>query len=133
LTGHSLGGTTALLLLAQDAKNDVITHEENQRPVISSVFVYNAYKGNSLFFPFSDDSEAHREAFFKIAFSDPRLHGLFIDQDPLSSVTRKMAEANLPEERLFIGYLGGFFISERAHNIDGSMGSYKLTSPGYSF
>jgi len=138
MTGHSLGGTTALILLAQDANNNVITKENDQpRSAIASVFVYNPYKGHSIMFG-GNDSESDREAFYNLAFNDRRLHGVFVDSDLLSSVTRGLGEAKLPQERLFVGHNNlpmpyCWTPSLFAHNIDGSHHSMRLTSPDYSF
>lgn len=138
MTGHSLGGTTALILLAQDANNDVISKEDDLlRSAVASVFVYNPYKGNSGMFGGNDD-ESDREAFYNLAFSDRRLHGVFVDKDMLSSVNRGLGQAMLPQDRLFVGHNNLAFPMSLspamfAHNIDGTNHSMRLTSPNYSF
>lgn len=120
ITGHSLGGTTALLLLAQDRHNNVIVHEERNRKesVIKSVYVYNPFKGPS------------HEEFYDLAFADDRIHGIFVAGDALSSATRAVAQRLLPPERL---YVAPHMRVTVAHNIDGSKGSTQLTSPNYNF
>lgn len=144
ITGHSLGGTTALILLAQDAHNDIIETESDRQETkkytslnfessITAVYVYNPYRGGitGLFTPM--------EPFYKLAFQDDRTHGIFVFGDLLSKYTKLMAQKLLPPSRLYIGQVPNIW--ERfpplsylfAHNMDGTKGTCQLTSPDYSF
>lgn len=135
MTGHSLGGTTVLLLLAQDAHNNIIEQETNQpASAIDVAYVYNPYKGH-----YTEILVSHgMEPFYELAFTDRRVHGVFVFGDMLSAATKGIATANLPEDRLYIAYLPLPWTYPPlsypyAHNVDGTKGSVQLTSPGYVF
>lgn len=131
ICGHSLGGTTALVILAQDSHNNVIEHETNPpRSAISAVYVYNP-------FHFYDSLGWPMETFYARAFGDTRCHAAFVCGDVLSAGTKQIAEeAHMPNDRLYITQLSDVVQRSMswlfAHNIDGTNGAVCLLSPDYT-